>query len=84
VIASIHRLTPPSAQGLPGASTERLLDAARALSRMAPTLARSIEVVGVDGPAALVAAAADRCAARFDLVATVSMVPLLSVRFTRR
>ena len=81
--ASIHQLPQP-ARGVPDASASRLLDAARALSRMAPSMASSIEVVGVDGPVALVATAADRIAARFDLVATVKTTPLLSVRFTRR
>jgi hypothetical protein len=82
--ASIHQLTPPAPQGLPDASIERLLDAARALSRMAPSMASSIEVVGVDGFETLVAAAADRSAASFDLVGSVQHAPLLTVRFERR
>jgi hypothetical protein len=84
VTASIHQLTPPSPQGLSQASTERLQDAARALSRMGPAMARSIEVVGLDGPAPLVSIAAERIAASFDLVATVKTAPLLSVLFVRR
>jgi hypothetical protein len=83
--ASIHHLTPPPHDGgIPDASAERLLDAARALSRMAPSLARSIEVVGIEGPTPLIVTAAERIAASFDLVATVNPVPLLSVRFARR
>lgn len=81
--ASIHKLTPPPSGGIADASAERLLEAARALSRMAPSLASSIEVVGVEGPTPLVAAAAERVAASFDLVATINTVPLLSVRFAR-
>ncbi|HEV2010096.1 MAG TPA: hypothetical protein VGS17_03610 [Candidatus Limnocylindria bacterium] len=80
--ASIHKLTPPSA-GLPDDSAERLRDAARALSRMGPSMARSIDVVSVDGPVPLIGVAAARIAATFDLVATVQHVPLLTVRFER-
>ncbi len=83
--ASIHRLVPLSqVEGLPAASAERLLDAASALSRMGPSMARSIEVVGLDGPAPLIAVGADRIAASFDLVGSVQHAPLLTVRFERR
>lgn len=81
--ATIHQFSRSSA-GIPGATAERLQDAARALSRMPPLMATSIEVVGVEGPAPLIAAAADRIAASFGLVATVKTEPLLTVRFARR
>lgn len=81
--ATLHHLPPPH-RGIPLASGERLLEAARALSRMAPALATSIECVGVDGPIALVTSAAHDIAARFDLVASVKTEPRLTVRFSRR
>ena len=60
------------------------MDAARALTRMDPSMARSIEVVGLESPATLIAIAADRIATSLDLVATVRYGPSLTVRFERR
>jgi len=81
--ATIHRLMPELA-GLPDASAERLLDAGHVLRLMAPSMASSIEVVGLEGQSPSVVVAAERIAATLDLVATVKTTPLLSVRFTRR
>ena len=81
--ATIHRLI-PQPEGIPDVSAERLLDAARALSEMGSALASSIEVVGSDGSGPLIATAAERIAASFGLVATVKIVPLLTVRFARK
>jgi hypothetical protein len=83
VTATIHTLT-PSSDGIPQGSAEQLFDAARALSRMPPSMATSIEVAGIEGSTHLIAAAAERIAARFDLVATVKTMPLVAVRFARR
>ena len=82
--ATIHRLTAAPIGGISDGSAERLLDAAHALSRMPRSMATSIEVIEVDGPAPLIAIAADRAAASLDLVATVKTEPSLAVRFTRR
>jgi len=82
VTATIHRLI-PQPEGIPDVSAERLLEAARALSGMGPALASSIEVVGIEGSAPLIAPAAERIAASFGLVATVKIAPLLTVRFAR-
>lgn len=61
-----------------------LFDAARALSRMPASMASSIEVAGIEGATPLLVSAAERIAARFDLVATVRTMPLVAVRFARR
>jgi hypothetical protein len=61
-----------------------LFDAARALSRMPRSMASSIEVAGIEGSTHLIVTAAERIAARFDLVASVRTVPLVAVRFARR
>jgi hypothetical protein len=61
----------------------RIFIAAQTLHRMPLAMARSIEVVGLDGPECLIAAAAARIADTFDLVAIIHQGNATCVRFER-
>jgi hypothetical protein len=76
--ASIHPLHRST-----GPSIDRVREAACTLSRMPVELASAIEVVGLEAPEALLAAAASSAAAEFGVVAIVRRDPVLAVRFER-
>ena len=79
VAASNHQLMSAPAP----AAVERLRAAARTLSRMAPSMASTIDVVAIGLDPSLLAETAGAVAAEFGLVASVGGDPVDSVRFER-
>lgn len=69
---------------LPDDTAARLFSGAQTLSRMPREMASSLEVVGLAGPASLIATAAARIAETFGLVAVIDEGTPVSVRFERR
>ena len=76
--ASNHRIG-----SFPAPAGERLRAAARTLSRMAPSMASTIDVLAIGLEPSLLAETAVAVAAEFGLVASVAADPVGSVRFER-